>query len=215
MKNLIFFLPMLLLVACQSGTTTEQKSDPMPEKAEMKMANPAIMSFFEEVNVVKMHLFATSEAMPNAEEYPYSGKAITGDALSFLGNDLTPTENGSAYGCYHTENSNHFIVRLQNGEMGNSLVLAKWNPATEKLMKIMDLASLNCKEGICKQQDAWLADLDDSRTLELILRQHTRNEKGNVSDESFVVLTDDGNGQFIKTNEQLASLAVKDNYVMQ
>ena len=215
MKNLILYLPLLFLIACQPNNPSEQKAEPMPEKADMKMADPAIMSFFEEVNVVKMHLFSTTEAMPNSDDYPYTGKAITGDALNFLSEDLKPSELDGAYGCYHTENSDHFILRVPGQSGSNSLVLARWNSNDRKLYKIMDLASLDCSKGACEQQDAWLADLDDNRTMELIIRKQTLGKNAADTNESFMVLTDDGNGQFVKTDEKLASLAVKDNYVMQ
>ena len=72
------------------------------------------------------------------------------------------------------------------------MAIAKWDAGQKKLVKVTNLAYLMCDEGTCQQQDAWLADLDDNRTLELILRKHTRDAQGNISDESFEVLTDDG-----------------------
>lgn len=216
MRNLIFFLPMMLLVACQQQNNQNGSTEKaMTEVPKMSMADPKIMSLFEEVNVVKMHLFGTTEAMPNADNYPYAGKPITGEALGFLSNDLQPNDVGGVYACYHTENSNHFILRVPGKHASSDLVLAMWDGDAKKLVEVMDLAFLMCDEGICHQQDAWLADLDDSRTLELIVRKHTRDMQGNISEESFEVMTDNGTGHFIKTDEQLASLAVMGNYVMQ
>ena len=208
MRKIIYFVPLLLLLACQQKPTNDAADKKMDAKKDM-MANPALLGFFEEVNVVKMHLFAAAEAMPDAESYPYVGKEINGEALAFLNDDVKG--DGAVYACYHTENSNHFIVRQSSG----NLVIAKWDAGQKKLMKVQDLAYLMCEDGNCNQQDSWLADLDDNRTMELIVRKHTRDAQGNISDESFEVLTDDGKGHFTKTNEQLASLAIKDNYVMQ
>ncbi|MEO1259974.1 MAG: hypothetical protein AAFZ15_14370 [Bacteroidota bacterium] len=214
MRKIIYFLPMLLFAACQQGPDNSTSKPATDAKKDM-MADPALMQFFEEVNVVKMHLFGTNEAMPDAENYPYVGKEITGDAVAMLGEELRPNEVGLVYGCYHTENSDHFILRVPGKESSSDLAIAKWDAGQKKLIKVTDLAFLMCGEGTCQQQDAWLADLDDSRTLELILRRHTRDAQGNISDESFEVLTDDGSGQFTKSNDQLASLAIKENYVMQ
>ena len=211
MKNLFFLLSIFLFVACQSNTNQQTAEQPAKE---MK-SKPAIMDSFEEVNVVKMHLFGTTEAMPNADNYPYTGKVLNDDASKMLGEGLQANEQGAVYACYHTENSNHYILRTPGKNGSSDLVLALWDEAKGSLVKVMDLAYIHCEEGICMQQDAWLADLDDSRTLEMIIRKQTRDAQGNVSDESFEVLTDDGTGHFKKTTEQLASLAVKDNYVMQ
>ncbi len=211
MKNLLILFSIFLLTACQSNSnqnTAEQVVEEMKPK-------PPIMDSFEEVNVVKMHLFGTTEAMPNPDNYPYTGKALTGDLANMLGDGLQPSDSGGAYACYHTENSNHYILRIPGKQGSSDLALAMWDETMGKLVKVMDLAYIHCEEGTCMQQDAWLADLDDSRTLEMVIRKRTRDAQGNVSDESFEVLTDDGTGHFKKTNEQLASLAVKDNYVMQ
>ncbi len=215
MKKLFYYLPILLFVACgqpgNQGTETNEKGkEPMGQKVD-----EGLMGLFEEVNVVKMHLFGTAEAEPNPDNYPYTGKVIAGDAVGMLGEGLQPNDIGSVYACYYTENSGHFILRVPGKNASSDLVLAKWDAKTGKLMKVADLAYLMCDEGICHQQDAWLADLDDNRTLELIVRKHTRDAQGNVSDESFEVLTDQGMGDFVGANELLASLAVKYNYVMQ
>ncbi|MEZ4955171.1 MAG: hypothetical protein R2825_16515 [Saprospiraceae bacterium] len=210
MKNLSFLLFLSLLFSCQS---------PAPENGTKKetkvMEVPPVAQYFEEINVVKMHLFATSAAMPNAEDYPYSGKELPTEAIKYLGEGLQPNGGGKAYACYRTENSGHYILRIPGKTTPSELALAQWDKSAGQLVKLMDLAYQRCNAGLCQQQDAWLADLDDSRTLELIVRKRTRDDSGAVSDESFEVLTDDGTGHFIKTNEQLASLAVKENYVMQ
>ena len=183
----------------------------MAEMPKEEMMPAALMDLFEEVNVVKMHLFGTAET----KDYPYAGKAMGSEATALLSDGLQPADGQKVYACYFTENSHHFILRIPNEKAANNLVLAKWDKAAEKLVKVSDLAYLHCNENTCQQQDAWLADLDDSRTLELILRRHTRDAKGEITNESFEVLTDDGMGHFKKTNEQLASLAVKEYYVMQ
>ena len=214
MRKIVFYLPMLLFIACQQSPGNESADNAADPKKDV-MADPALMDYFEEVNVVKMHLFGTNENMPDPENYPYVGKEITGNAVAMLSEELQPNKVGSVYACYHTENSDHFILRVPGKYASSDLAIAKWDAAQKKLVKVKDLAYLQCDEGTCHQQDAWLADLDDSRTLELIVRKHTRDAQGNISDETFEVLTDDGSGHFTKTNEQLASLAIKDNYVMQ
>lgn len=210
MKNLPFLLFLSLLFSCQP---------PAPESSaekETKVVDvPPVAQYFEEINVVKMHLFATSEAMPNAEDYPYSGKELSEEAIKYLGKGLQPNGEAKAFACYRTENSGHYILRVLGKTASSELALAQWDQAAGQLVKLMDLAYQRCDAGHCERQDAWLADLDDSRTLELIIRKRTRDDSGAVSEESFEVLTDDGTGHFVKTNEQLTSLAVKENYVMQ
>ncbi len=215
MKKLIYYFPIFILVACnqpndQGAETNEKAKEPISQKID-----EGLMTLFEEVNVVKMHLFGTTEMEPNPEEYPYTGKAISGDAIGMLGEGLQPNDIGAVYACYYTENSGHFILRVPGKYASSDLALAKWDAVTGKLVKINDLALLTCDEGICDQQDAWLADLDDNRTFELIVRKHTRDAQGNVSDENFEVLTDQGMGDFVDATELLVSLAVKANYVMQ
>lgn len=210
MKNLSYLLFLSLLFSCQSPAP-----DNGLEKETKVMKVPPVAQYFEEINVVKMHLFATSEAMPNAEDYPYSGKELPAEALQYLGEGLQPSSEGKVFACYRTENSGHYILRIPGKTASSDLALAQWDQTAGQLVMLMDLAYQRCDAGLCQQQDAWLADLDDSRTLELIIRKNTHDGSGKITDESFEVLTDDGTGLFIKTNEQLASLAVKENYVMQ
>ncbi len=208
MKNLCCLLLLGFAIACQTPPPQSADKDKAPMQA------PPVNQYFEEINVVKMHLFAISDSLPDAGNYPYTGKALPPEAFEHLEKNLRPDDGQQVFGCYRTENSDHYILRLSHQKDVAKLVLAKWEETTGQLTKIMDLAYIRCDVNVCWQQDAWLADLDDSRTLELIVRKHTRDASGAVSDESFEVLTDDGTGHFIKTNEQLASLAVKENYVM-
>ncbi len=215
MKGLFYFLPFLLFVACSQPADKDSNENKNMDMKKQGKADPDLMSMFEMVNVVKMHLFSTNEAAPNPEDYPYTGKLLTDKVLSSLEEGLQPSEGGSVYACYYTENSGHYILRKSDKDASNTLLIAKWDDEKGELTKVADLAYLMCEDGTCQQQDAWLADLDDNRALELIIRRHTRDSQRNISEEHFEVLTDKGAGVFEKTNEQLASLAVKDNYVMQ
>ncbi len=207
MKKLFYLLPFVFAFACQQNTANQQAAD------ETVAMNP-IKDLFEEQIVVKMHLFGTQEEMPDAEMYPYTGKAIEGDALQYLGEGLQPGETGKVYACYHTENNDFYILRVPGKYVAGDLALAKWNPASNKLEKIQDLASIACDEGVCHQQDAWLTDLDDDRTLELVVHSRSTDENGNVTEENFTVLSQTADGKFEKSNEQMAALAVKDRYVL-
>lgn len=210
-RTILLFLAVFTF-GCQENSQQTPETT-APDTAVVPGPAQSFLELFEEVNVVKMHLFATAEATPTPDKYPYVGKPITGEALQLLGNDLSPGE-GNVFACYRTENSGHFILRVPGKYADNDLAMAKWDADAGKLKKVADLASLWCDEGACNQQDAWLADLDDSRTLELILRSFHKDEKGKLSDEQFTVMTDDGTGNFKPAGEELTLLAVKENYVM-
>ncbi len=160
-----------------------------------------------------MHLFGTNEAEPTAENYPYVGKPIEEAQMKFLAADLQPNEIGSVYACYRTENNNFYILRVPGKYASSDLVLAKWDAATSKLVKVLGLASLQCDEGLCHQQDAWLTDLDDDRSLELVIRKQT-NDNGKISDAAFQVLAQQPPGSFTPAPESLASLAPPTSYVL-
>ncbi|MCB9341462.1 MAG: hypothetical protein H6577_25345 [Lewinellaceae bacterium] len=226
MKNLVILVSFILAIGCQPNQTQQQASAPAgdemktsaaPAGDEMKTSavNEDFKNLFEEVNVVKMHLFASHEANPNPDNYPYVGKPITGNMTQYLPPDAQANGTGGVFACYRTENSGHYILRIPGKDASSDLVLCKWDGAAGKLKKVAYLAFLQCENGTCYQQDSWLADLDDNRLLELIVRSQKRDSKGMISDETFDVITDDGTGSFTKSNEQLASLAVKSNYVMQ
>lgn len=204
-----------LLWSCQENNPAQQQDSPAPGASEQPAAsiNGEFKDLFEEVNVVKMHLFAAHEPEPNPDNYPYVGKPVPSALAQYLPDGLQ-VEKG-VFACYRTENSGHYILRVPDQAGTSDLVLCRWDPKAGKLAKVADLAFLRCTNGNCQQQDAWLADLDDNRLLELIVRSHKRDSKGMVTDETFDVMTDDGSGSFTKSNEQLASLAVKSNYVMQ
>ncbi len=212
MKKLFYLLPFMLAVACQPNTGNQQPDSAAPaaEPTAQPAATNPIKDFFEEQIVVKMHLFATQEQTPDPETYPYTGKPIEGDALQYLAENLQPAPGSKIYACYHTENNDFYILRIP----GVSLALAKWNPATNKLEKIFDLATINCNGKACQQQDVWLTDLDDDRTLELVVNARETDATGKTIMENFMVLAQDGNGNFVQSSEQLAALAVKDRYVL-
>ena len=213
MKKVIFFFSVALFFGCQDGN--EQKP-PVEETTTAKMSMPdaSLHDLFEEVNVVKMHLFGTTETDPKADNYPYVGKPIPANLHNLLDKKFG-AEVGPVFACYRTENSGHYILRVPGKNVSGDLALAKWDDEMGKLVKLNLLAYRWCDEGVCNQQDSWLTDIDDDRDLELITRQHHIDEQGNISDEKFEVATDDGTGHFKQASADLAALAVKDRYVMQ
>lgn len=208
---LLFFA--LALFACTQQKEKAESSETVPKKTTMAKPDDSFQKLFEEVNVVKMHLFGTAEAEPSPDDYPYVGKPIPPEQLKMLEEKLN-APNGTVFACYFTENSMHYILRIPTEQTSGDLVLAKWNEEEKKLVKVNDLAYLRCEEGTCLQQDAWLADLDDDRDLELVVRQHQKDGQGNISEEKFMVSTDNGSGEFTPASEALSALAVKDRYVM-
>ena len=207
MKNLVFLPLLFLLFGCQQNSPQPAANASQPP-LEKSNANEAFAKLFEEVNVVKMHFFAVSDVNTAGEAYPYTGQAVPAEMAQYLPDKL-PAEG--VFACYRTENSGHYVLRSGT----NELLLCKWDGTAGKLENIATLASLQCSEGSCFQKDSLLSDLDDNRTLELISRAHKKDAQGKISDEIFEVTTDDGSGHFAKTDEQLASLAVQSNYVMQ
>ena len=164
MKQLVLFLAVLGIFGCnQDPTPTEASASPEP--VAQPVVNEAVQNLFEEVNVVKMHLFGTKDADPKLETYPYAGKPFGEAELKYLSDDMQPSEVGNIYACYRTENNGFYILRVPGKYASSDLALAKWDAASSKLVKIMDLAMLQCDEGMCHQQDAWITDLDDDRSL--------------------------------------------------
>ncbi|MEK7255339.1 MAG: hypothetical protein AAB316_11385 [Bacteroidota bacterium] len=211
MKNLIYLLFLLLAVACQPAA--EQKETAAAD-AKPAGAPDALRNAFEEVNVTKMHLYATEETAPDTAAYPFVGTPLTGDLAQYLDADLQPGETG-VFGTYLIENTQFFILRVPGKYVSGDLALAGWDASASggKLKKVADLAHRWCDEGVCHQQDAWLIDLDDNRKLELVTRSQS-TENGKLTEQKFEVMTEDGQGGFVKTDEALASLAVEKYYVM-
>ena len=218
MKNifnwLIFSVFFSFVFCCcsnnEGNSSTEQKT--MPANTIAQNIDTTFQHLFEEVNVVKMHMFGTNELEPKQEDYPYSGKMIEEKFMKYLGEGLQPNEIGSVYACYRTEVYNFYILRVPGKYASSDLVLAKWDNAASKLVKLMDLASIQCDEGLCHQQDAWLTDLDDDRVLDLVIRSLT-NDNGKISNETFTVMAQPTPGNFVKAPDSLASLAPMTSYV--
>lgn len=190
-------------------TTHEPKANTM----EGHTIDTSFRKMFEEINMVKMHFFGTSELEPNKDDYPYTGQKIEGDAAKFLGDGLQSNETGAVYATYKAENYNLYVLRVPGKYASSDLALAKWDDASKKLVKIYDLANLQCDEGLCHQQDAWLTDLDDDRVLDLVVRSHS-NDNGKISDEKFMVMAQPSPGNFAQAPEGLASLAPQTSYVL-
>ncbi len=205
----------LLFYCCgknEANAPGTQQNMPMTDAMHQHI-DTTFRNHFEEVNVVKMHLFGTNEADPKQDDYPYAGKIIEEDFMKYLGDGLQPNEIGSVYACYRTEVYNFYILRVPGKYASSNLVLAKWDNATSKLVKVTDLANLQCDEDVCQQQDAWLTDLDDDRVLDLVTRSATIN-KGAVSDEKFMVYAQPSEGSFTKAPDSLAMLAPQTSYVL-
>lgn len=215
MKKFFYLLTCLLAAACQPNQPAEQAAETSNTTTTEPAVNQAVMDLFEEVNVVKMHLFATREADPEGETYPYAGKQFGEDVLPFLPEGVQPNESGGVFACYHVENNDFFILRVPGQEVASDLMLCKWDGSAGKLKKIASLASYRCEGESCQQQDAWLTDLDDDRSLELITREAKLDTKGKILEEKFTVLSQDATGNFIPSNDQITTLAIKDNYVLQ
>jgi hypothetical protein len=203
-----------LFYCCGNNEADRQSATQNPPTNDAMSTNidTAFQQLFEEVNVVKMHLFGTTEAEPTQENYPYTGKIIEEEFMKYLGDGLQPNEVGSVYACYRTEVYNMYILRVPGESVSSNLVLAKWDNATSKLVKLYDLASIKCSEGACQQQDAWLTDLDDDRVLDLVTRSFT-NDNGKISGESFAVFAQPTPGNFVKAPDSLAALAPMTSYV--
>lgn len=206
-------MPLFAVLSCQPNQPTEQSTNVAAQSTDTAM-DSTFQKLFEEVNVVKMHFFGTQEAAPSAENYPYVGTIIGEDGLKFLETALQPNEVGSVYACYRTENNNFYVLRVPGKYASSDLVMAKWDPAQGKLVKIHDLASLHCDEGLCHQQDAWFYDLDDNRKLELVIKSHTKELNSQPTDEQFTVLAQDEAGNLVKADEKLTSLAIPANFVL-
>jgi hypothetical protein len=213
MKQLVLLIAMLGFFGCKQDPAAADSTTSTPAPAAQPAVNEAVQDLFEEVNVVKMHLFGTNELDPKLENYPYAGKPIGEAELKYISEDMHPNEIGSVYACYRTENNGFYILRVPGKYASSDLVLAKWDANASKLVKVMDLAMLQCDEGLCHQQDAWLTDLDDDRSLELVIRKAS-NDNGKVSGEEFTVLAQQPPGSFTKAPEALATLAPTTSYVL-
>lgn len=204
-------LAMLFIFGCSNepkpvAEETAQAANPTSTVA------PEVQDLFEEQNPVKMHFFGTNDAPPK-EDYPYTGKEIGEAQMKFLADDLQPNEVGSVYACYRTEYEGFYILRVPGKYASSNLSLAKWDASSSKLIKVQDLATIQCDEGMCIQQDAWLTDLDDNRISELVVRRQT-NDNGKISDESFQVYAQEVPGSFSPAKPELAALAPQTSYVL-
>ena len=195
------------LFSCQSTESNQSVTESNQENA----AKKALDAFFEEVNPVKIHFFSSMNPDVTPEEYPYVGKQIDGASQSLFKNVVAG--NAPIFGSYRTEYGGYYIVR-SDGVGSGDLLLAWWDEASKHLKKVSDLASINCSEGLCMNKNSWLADLDDNRTLELIVRVTETYDDGTITNETFEVFTDNGKGGFDPASAELTSLAIKDNYVM-
>ncbi len=211
MKNLTYLFALVLFAACQPNQPAQDAAD-TKDKVEEGTANQSVMDLFEEVNVLKMHLYSTLEDDPEGETYPYAGKQFGEDTFGFLPDGVQPNEVGGVFGTYRVENTNFYILRVPGQEVSSDLVLCKWDGAANKLRKVIDLASYRCDGQSCRQQDAWLTDLDDDRVHELVLRTADVDATGKALNEKFVVLSQDAEGNFKPSNELITSLAIEEYY---
>lgn len=170
----------------------------MTSETEMEFAK-----YFEDVTVVKMHLF--SPAKVDSTEYPYFGKLLPVEAINHLEKKLAQTNKQGLYACYKMQEG-FYLLRAPNDNLSNALVLCRWDKEQDKLVQTMPLSFSYCREGICHQQDAWLTDLDLDNQLELITRSREKKEnKDAPSNLTFKVLMQDGSGKFVPGKKDIVN----------
>ncbi len=214
MKNFFYLLVCLPFMACQSNQPSSQDTEDV-DAPSTPAVNAAVYNLFDEVNILKMHVFSTLEEDPDAENYPYTGTQFGEDLLPFLPDGIQPNEAGGVFACYRVENNNLYVLRIPGQNISSDLILCRWNDAAGKLEKITDLANYRCEGDNCIQQDAWLADLDDDRVYELITAKMSYGANGKLmGDENFSVFSQDAEGRFVPASELIASLVISGNYKM-
>jgi hypothetical protein len=199
MKQVYFiFLFGIFLIGCtnssQEGTTTET-----PKMMEL---NTDLASLFEDIIVVKMHLFSTAD--PTLKDYPYIGKPIATNLHQYLDESLLENAEMGLFATYKVQNQ-YYVLRVPSREFSNELVLCRLDESTGKLKKVEVLANGWCRTERCHQQDAWLADLDLDQQLELIIRSRDENKEGKIVGNLFRVKTEDGRGGFVIGKDSLAN----------
>lgn len=164
--------------------------------------NPDLEALFEDIIVVKMHLFSTVDQQ--LTDYPYVGKKIDPALHTHLDESLLNNAEMGIFATYKVQNE-YYILRVPSREFSNELVLCRLNEKTGKLEKVETLANGWCRTEKCHQQDAWLADLDLDQELELIIRSRDEDNEGKIVGSLFRVKTEDGRGGFVIGKDSLAN----------
>ncbi|MEL6865332.1 MAG: hypothetical protein AAFP19_12980 [Bacteroidota bacterium] len=206
MKQILWSgLLLLSFLACQQGEGTQSGG----EKASLA---PSLDSLFQEITVVKMHLFTPdSTAVP--ADYPYTGSTLDSTHYVYLRDDLrrrVEEQSAEVYACQKVQ-GDLYVLRLPGEIAPHELVLCRYDAMEDKLMPIRVLAFNWCMEGECQRQDAWLDDLDLDRQLEVIVRGRQMNAEGLILNEIFEVYTQDEESNWIRGKEELAN---KTSYVL-
>lgn len=190
-----------------SNPTTEEK--PSQEESMMLGFDESFESLFEEIIVVKMHLFSSlDQQLP---DYPYVGNKLSEEHYSNLDESLLENTGWGIYATYKVQDD-MYILRVPSKEFSNELILCSKDPNSGKLVKNQVLANAWCHPEKCHQQDAWLADLDLDQHLELIIRGKDMNKDGKVTGSLYRVMTQNGDGNFEIGKEEIASAPT---YVME
>ncbi|MEY3367971.1 MAG: hypothetical protein RI973_1126 [Bacteroidota bacterium] len=206
MNKIWIFLPALLVFACHQ----QNKQNEATGQANGSIAmDAALHGLFEPQIVVKMHFFSARDSAGVPADYPYAGIKIDGQLLNLLDGSLSEGEGSSElHACYFIENAGNYVLRS-----GRDLLLARWNAGTGRLEKTLVLASYDCQNASCRQQDAWLIDLDDDRSLELIIRSQAKDAGGNILADDFKVLSEKDDS-YSDSSPELIALAIKDRYLL-
>ena len=205
MNKIWILLPALLVFACQQQNKQNEDTGQANGSAAM---DAALKGLFEPQIVVKMHFFSARDSAGVPADYPYAGNKIEGELLQLLDGSLSEGQGSELHACYFIENGDTYILRS-----GRDLLLARWNMGTGRLEQSMVLASYDCQNASCRQQDAWLIDLDDDRSLELIIRSQEKDAGGNLLADDFKVLSEKDDS-YSDSSPELIALAIKDRYLL-
>ncbi len=207
MKYFFFLVGCFFMLSCSNQNDTNNTESEAVEM-EKPTFDKSFESLFEEIIVVKMHLFSSlDQSLP---DYPYVGKKLSEKHFNYLSEELLENPGWGIYATYKVQDD-MYILRVPSKEFSNELVLCSIDTETGKLVKNQVLANAWCN-GRCHQQDGWLADLDLDQHLELIIRGKDTNAEGKVVGSVYKVMTQNGDGNFQIGKEAIASAPT---YVLQ
>ncbi len=146
-----------------------------------------------------LHLYAVP--YPNeATDYPYHGTEIPYDFYHFFGTEQTENWQELGWGVYAIgKYHDHYLLRIPGRYISDQIALYK----TENYQMVYQasLASKWCEEGWCKQQDAWLQDLNGDNLFDIVTHYAQLDEQGNPLVESTEVKFQIVGGDFVTTTE--------------
>ncbi len=178
-KYFLYFTFITLLSFPLLGTAQQSSGTPS-SIGQITEARALFENLFSRNNIGKLHVFVQQDTSSETMQ-PLPGQPIKDEFRFFFGNAgfLHASRTPEAISIVRGASLDYFLIRYWNKTGHEELALFQFKGLRLKKRKL--LATIQCKEQQCWQQEAWILDLDGDTDLDFVTKRRAYDRDGDQS----------------------------------